>query len=438
MTDIIYSPHAEEALVGAALIDSSVIGQLDVAPEDFYIIRHGMIWTTLLELHKRGSGIDYVTVCEELDSKGKLGEIGGDAYIIKLIHDTPTSLRAEDCARIVKDNAARRNTSRLATDLARLAGDESKDLSQSISQIMTDLTKTASITQGAVNWSRYLSQSYDLVEERAKNPQDTWGIQTGFADYDRMTGGLQQTEIMLLSGEPGKGKSIFALQVAQVMAFNGHPGALYSLEMLGRAVTLRALSNASKVESRKLKTGKLDPDDWQKFVTAFEELSQLPIYMSDSVEWTTAALRSDLSRLKKIHGIEWFVIDYSYLIQDGMGKLSEMDRTQIIMSNLKGIAKTLNLAGIVIHSMTKAGMQDSSGSQAGIRGSGQVTYDADVILLLLDHQPSAGQPNPNMITAKFGKGREMDDAKKKFHLVKLPGFPAFGNYQPPSPMAPRK
>jgi replicative DNA helicase len=158
--------------------------------------------------------------------------------------------------------------------------------------------------------------------------------------------------------------------------------------------------------------------------------------MSDSVEWTTAALRSDLSRLKKIHGIEWFIIDYSYLIQDGMGKLSEMDRTQIIMSNLKGIAKTLNLAGIVIHSMTKAGMQDSSGSQAGIRGSGQVTYDADVILLLLDHQPSTGQPNPNMITAKFGKGREMDNAKKKFHLVKLPGFPAFGNYQPSSPMKP--
>ena len=436
MTDIIYSPHAEESLVGAALIDAGVIGRVSVDPGDFYIIRHGMIWAALLELHKRGSGVDYVTVCEELDSKGKLGEVGGDAYLIKLMEETPSSLGADDYARIVKDNAARRNTLRLASDLARLAGDESKDLSQSVSQVMTDLTKTASITQGAVSWSRYLSQSYDLVEERAKNPQDTWGIPTGFSDYDRMTGGLQQTEIMLLSGEPGKGKSIFALQAAQVMAFNGHPGALYSLEMLGRAVTLRALSNASKVESRKLKTGKLDPDDWQKFVTAFEELSQLPIYMSDSVEWTTAALRSDLSRLKKVHGIEWFIIDYSYLIQDGMGKLSEMDRTQIIMSNLKGTAKTLNLAGIVIHSMTKAGMQDTSGSQAGIRGSGQVTYDADVILLLLDHQPSAGQPNPNMITAKFGKGREMDDAKKKFHLVKLPGFPAFGNYQPNSPMRP--
>ena len=436
MTDIIYSPHAEEALVGAALIDSGVISRLDIVPEDFYIVRHGMIWTALLELHKRGSGVDYVTVCEELDSKNKLGEIGGDAYIIKLIHDTPSSLGAEDCARIVKDNAARRNTLRLAGELATLAADESKDLSQSISQVMTDLTKTASITQGAVSWSRFLSQAYDLVEERSNNPQDTWGIPTGFSDYDRMTGGLQQTEIMLLSGEPGKGKSIFALQAAQAMAKDGHPGALYSLEMLGRAVTLRALSNASKVESRKLKTGKLDPDDWQKFVTAFEELSQLPIYMSDSVEWTTAALRSDLSRLKKVHGIEWFIIDYSYLIQDGMGKLSEMDRTQIIMSNLKGIAKTLNLAGIVIHSMTKAGMQDTSGSQAGIRGSGQVTYDADVILLLLDHQPSSGQPNPNMITAKFGKGREMDDAKKKFHLVKLPGFPAFGNYQSPGPMKP--
>jgi replicative DNA helicase len=437
MTDIIYSPHAEEALVGATINNAyDVLNRVMVEATEFSDSRYGIIWSVLLEMYNRGAGIDYVTVCNRLDGLGKLAEIGGDSYLTKLISSNFSSMGVEEYARTIKDKAARTRTLRLAGDLATLAADESKDLSQSIGQVMTDLTKTASITQGAVSWSRFLGQSYDLVEERAKNPQDTWGIQTGFSDYDRMTGGLQQTEIMLLSGEPGKGKSIFALQVAQVMAFNGHPGALYSLEMLGRAVTLRALSNASKVESRKLKTGKLDPDDWQKFVTAFEELSQLPIYMSDSVEWTTAALRSDLSRLKKIHGIEWFVIDYSYLIQDGMGKLSEMDRTQIIMSNLKGIAKTLNLAGIVIHSMTKAGMQDSSGSQAGIRGSGQVTYDADVILLLLDHQPSTGQPNPNMITAKFGKGREMDNAKKKFHLVKLPGFPAFGNYQPSSPMKP--
>jgi replicative DNA helicase len=304
MTDIIYSPHAEESLVGAALIDAGVIGRVSVEPEDFYIVRHGMIWAALLELHKRGSGVDFVTVCEEMDSKGKLGEVGGDAYLTKLIHDTPSSLGAEDYARIIKDNSSRRNTLRLASDLARLAGDESKDLSQSISQVMTDLTKTASITQGAVSWSRYLSQSYDLVAERAINPQDTWGIPTGFSDYDRMTGGLQQTEIMLLSGEPGKGKSIFALQAAQAMAKDGHPGALYSLEMLGRAVTLRALSNASKIESRRLKSGRIREDEWPQFINAFEELSQLPIYMSDSVEWTTAALRSDLSRLKKVHGIE--------------------------------------------------------------------------------------------------------------------------------------
>jgi replicative DNA helicase len=437
MNDItnLYSPHAEESLVGAALINPEIISQVDAQAGDFYISKNGMIWDVLESLNKRGINPDYVTVCDELENRKQLSDVGGHAYIGGLISGTPSSMGAQDYARIVKDLAARRHTIRVASDLVNLAMNQEKELTQSISEIMTELNKSASVNRGAVHWSRYLGQAYDLIEERAKNPQDNWGIPTGFIDYDRITGGLQSTEIMLLSGEPGKGKSIIALQMAEQMAAAGHPGALYSLEMLGQAVTLRALSTKAKIESRKLKSGRVGDDQWAQLIAAFESLSDLPIYMSDAVDWTTAGLRADLSRLKKLHKIEWFIIDYSYLVQDGMGKLNEIERTQVVIANLKAIAKTLGLAGVIIHSMTKAGMQAATASQTNLRGSGQVTYDADVILFLMDHQPGQGQPSPNMITCVFGKGRELDDPRRFFHLVKLPGFPAFGNYTG-SPMKP--
>jgi len=432
---LLYSPHAEEAIIGAAVTDAGVLDLIDLAAGDFYISRNAIIWESIQFLFKSGKTLDFVVLCDHLDGRDKLSEVGGPAYITRLIAETPSSQGAADYAAIVRDLANRRHVIRVATELVQKAYLESVPLSESISGVMTELTHSAGVGYGAVHWQEYLSLAYDRILERSQNPNAVWGIPTGFMDYDSITGGLQLTELLLLSGIPGIGKSRMVLQAAVQMAKNKHPGAIYSLEMLGEAVSLRAMAAESGVESRRMKTGKLIDGDWEKINDALETLAGQDIYMSDSAEWTTAGLRADLARLKRQNNIEWFVVDYSYLLRDGVGKLDETERTQLVCANLKMICKSLRLAGIAIHSLTKTGQDSNSPSLTGLRGSGQIGYDADVVLNMLENKTGSGSPDPNLVMCAFGKGRELDNDRKCFYLVRLPKSPFFGNYTR-SPMQP--
>ena len=151
-----------------------------------------------------------------------------------------------------------------------------------------------------------------------------------------------------------------------------------------------------------------------------EGYEKLPLYLSDSVHWTTASIRADLARLKIQHGVQWFVLDYAYLLRDGAG-LSENDRTGMISSYIKAITRSLNMAGIVIHSLNKAGMGGGLPGGENIRGSGQQFYDTDLLMFLVKSEI------PNTVTCVFGKGRELENPKQAFELRKLEGFPALAN-----------
>jgi replicative DNA helicase len=319
---------------------------------------------------------------------------------------------AEGYARIVRDKAARRRVIRIASELAKTAYDEDSQFEEKVSRSMADLTAASCVAQGAVHWSHYLRQAYDFVDERHQNPGGVWGIPTGFKDYDIMTGGLQFTELLLVSGKAGVGKSIFILQMAQQIGATGKPGALYSLEMLGKAIGVRALSSASGIPSRTLKSGAMTEDQWPTFQEAVATQETLPIYMSDNDYWTTAGLRADLARLKRQVGIQWFIVDYSYLIADGQGVMDETERSQAVIAALKGICKSLGLAGIVIHSLNKNGE---------LRGSGQVKYDADVVL----NVTMPDEMHPENIRCTFEKGRELDEQSKHFDLVRMVGIPKY-------------
>jgi len=411
-TEIPYSPHAEESLVGAALIDPRVLDLVDVDPEAFFIQRHGMIWKALLDLKASGMAPDFVTVGNALQAAGQLDGIGGPAYLAKLLNDTPSPMGAEDYARIVKDKAARRRVIRIASEMTIAAFDADSKLDEKLSRSMADLTTAAYVGQGAVHWKHYLSQAYNFVDERHANPTGIWGIATGFRDYDAMTGGLQPSELLLVAGQAGVGKSILIMQMAQQIAATGTPGALYSLEMLGKAIGVRALSAASGIPARTLKSGGMTSEQWPQFQEAVATQETYPIYMSDNDYWTTAGLRADLARLKRQHGIQWFIVDYSYLIADGVGVMNETERTQIIVAALKGICKSLGLSGIVIHSLNKLGE---------LRGSGQVKYDADVVL----NVTMPDEMHPENVRCTFEKGRELDEQHKHFDLVRMQGIPKY-------------
>jgi len=190
---------------------------------------------------------------------------------------------------------------------------------------------------------------------------------------------------------------------------------------------LRILSGVANIKTRHFKTGDMNEALWDKLNKTVEKLENMPVYMSDNPAWNTTSLRADLARLKEQHGIEWFIVDYTSLLNDKAE--NELQKLTMVIRNLKSACRALGLAGVVIHSMNKAGVDNVQAGQANLSGPAQVLYDADVIMLLLEHHPqNGGKPDPNMITCAIKKGRDIDTVQPFFHLVKLPGLPWFGDY----------
>lgn len=435
----IFHAEAEEAVISAVLVNPDLIDYLDLRADEFYIGKNKTVWGAITDLARAHTSVDFVTLTERLEASGKLDLIGGSSGLAAyLTNATYSSYNAKDYAVIIRDKARRRAILQAANELAKLAHSDT-DIDAGISAHMSVLSTATQSSHGAVQWATYFDALYDETSERYADPRDTWGIPTGFTAFDRVTGGLQQSELMILSGEPGVGKTMLAMQMASNMADNA-PGAIYSLEMTGRAVARRLVSAQAQIETRAIKTGRMQDSDWSKLTEAIDQLRGKPVYMSESETWTTASLRADLTRLKVQHQIQWFVVDYLYLMNDP-GE-SEIEKTQNISRGLKHVCKALDLSGMAIHSMNKAGMSNGDGKlkkpgQADLRGSAQVNYDADLICFLKEFAPidtrEALSVKPadmdNMRTLWFAKGRELENPRKFIHLVKRPNFPFFGDYQ---------
>jgi len=430
----LYNADAEKALLGSVLINPDIFSTIDVKSDYFFIQRNAEIWNAYINLYLRDVSIDFETVSDELDRMGWLSQIGGPAYLSTLLTITPTSLHAESYAQIIKDYAKRRNLLNIANKIATISYDKDSVLEDKLPILIDDITKVVAKSNGAEHWKVYLDELYDDIHFRISNPKEIWGIPTGYRTFDKITGGLQKGEILLLSGKPGVGKSIWAMQAGEQMS-SVSPGAIYSVEMPGIQTVRRDLSANSGVESRKMKTGNISDEEMTSILDSFDRLNKLPIYMSDSSNWSTSELRADLQRLKLKYGIEWFIFDYMFLASDGM-QMSETERTSLLSRNFKLICRQLKLAGIVIHSMRKQGMEKTQPEQQELRSSGQVSYDADLICFVNEFIPMCPEDQSitpadrlNLRTFTFGKGRELEQPKQYIHMVKRPNIPSFGDME---------
>ena len=417
-----YSLDAEEACLGTVLLNPSDALTIHLQTDDFYLHKHQFIWDAMIHLRAKSYGIDVTTLAEELNRMGKLDEIGGPAFLAKLVMES-SPFNLETYAQIILDKSGRRKVIQAAGELTKAAYDESQAIDNAVITATSRLTGSITPHGSAKHLSHYVKQLMDDVEFRAQNPDDIFGIETGVLDFDKITGGLQPGEVLYIGGEPGIGKSILSMQMGIGMATHKHPGVIYSLEMRGLSVARRIVSEIGEIDTRKLKSGKLLDADWPIYTQACEIAASLPVFMSDDSYWTMGGLRADMARLKQQNKIEWFVLDYLLLVSDGEGKLDEIERSALLSKRVKMLTKEFDLAGITVNSVTKDG--------ADIRGSNQVKHDADVIMMLVDHQPELGQKKmPNMRTAIFKKGRELQEPKTYFHLVKADSFPAFRAYTP--------
>lgn len=420
--ELFQSPEAEAALLGAIIIDPAQIDLIDLRADEFYIQRYRWVYEALREMRTQGISIDIQTVVDQLDQENRLKAIGGAAALASLVNASPYATNAPEYARTIRAKARRRRLFQLGGDIARAAMQPETDLDQAIAGFYERLVNNAQPEQGAQPIGTHISALYDDVEKRAANPSDIWGISSGFPDWDNLTGGFHPGESFLLAGEPGIGKSILALQLASNLAATA-PGAVYSLEMSGLAVTRRMLSAQARYPTRNLKTGRIGDNDWPVIAAAFSEIEKLPIYLYAGAQMTTSGLRADLARLKAVSGIRWFVLDYLYLIDSPVE--DEIERTAAVSKDIKAICKDLDLAGLSVHSITKEGMGRRP-SMRTLRGSGQLIFDADVIAFIAY---SDNQDEQNVRHIIFEKGREME-ALGRIKLIKQATYPAFGSLAP--------
>jgi replicative DNA helicase len=304
--------------------------------------------------------------------------------------------------------------------LAKQAYNEQANITDAISKAVSDLVQSAKPKGGAIAMREFIAELYSEISDRAENPKLVHGLETGLGDFDKITHGMQKGEEFILAGQPGTGKSLLAFQLGCGMAVNGHPGAVYALEMSGKAMVRRRLSAITKIPTYNMQSGVDMNSKWEKLNEGVEELDALPIYISDATDWTTLQLRADLSRLKQQQGVEWFILDYLDLLVDNYGK-DRNEKSEYLSRQIHGICKDLDLAGLVIQSLNKGGY-GSSPKMSHLSGSHKVSYDADAIAILTEDENEE-----NVVNLIWDKMREAD-GKRALKLVKVPGFPAFGEY----------
>lgn len=386
-------PHdteAEQAVLGSMLTDvDAVVDAIEILkPEDFYREDNKNIYEAMLNLYGKAEPIDVITVKSELTSMGKFEVVGGLEYLATLPDKVPTTTNAIKYIHIVEEKSILRKLIKTANDLISLGYAQNEDIDVIIEQAEK---KIFDIMQGK-NQKGYTALKDILVEsfaeiEKLYNQKETiTGIPTGFADLDYKTAGLHKSDLILIAARPAMGKSAFALNIATNAAINAKvPVIIFNLEMSKSQLVNRMLCSEAMVDSNKIRTGKMDEEDWVKLATALGPLSEAPIYIDDTPGITVSEIRAKCRKLKLEKDIGLVVIDYLQLIQ-GSGKKNASREQEIseISRSLKILAKELDIPVVALSQLSRAAEQraDHRPMLSDLRESGAIEQDADIVMFL--------------------------------------------------------
>jgi replicative DNA helicase len=383
-------PHnreAEEAVVGAVLINPEVYYDLAqfLQPDDFYIVRHRWIWEAFNRLHERRIPVDFLTVSEELERVNQLAEIGGPAYLTALLNQVPTSLHAESYGRMVEATAIRRRLLTSANTIATLAYNEAEVIETVMEEAEKSIFNVSErrLKKDLQPISAVLSDYYDRIDELARRPEDIFGVPTGFIDLDRMLTGMQPSDLLIIAGRPGQGKSGFLLSVAKNAALlHKKHVAIFSLEMSNEQVVQRLLSQETGIDSQRLRNGKLNEDEWPLLTHAIEVMGDTQIFLDDTPAITPLALRTKCRRLHMEFGLDLVLVDYIQLMGGDTRTENRVQEVSYISRNLKVLARELNVPVLAAAQLSRAVEQrtDKKPVLSDLRESGCLTGETLVTM----------------------------------------------------------
>ncbi len=404
-----HSLDAEISVLGALLLDrDAIISVAEFLEADhFYDTRHGEIYSAILELYEDRIPIDVLTVSERLKKRKSLKTMGGAAYLAELANRVPTAAHVEHYARIVKDQATKRSLMSAAAKLIELALDEglaADELLDKAEGAIFSLTQKH-LSQTFVPVREALADSFDRLDELHKQAEGLRGVPTGFKDLDSTLAGLQKSNLIILASRPGIGKTSLALNIAQNLSVKyKRPVGFFSLEMSQEELVDRLLVAQADIDAWRLKTGKLDEDDFTKLSNAMGELAEAPLYIDDTPALSILEMRTKARRLQVEVGIDLLVVDYLQLARSRQLE-NRVQEVSEISQGLKNLARELKIPILAISQLSRE--VEKRGTRkpqlADLRESGALEQDADVVMFIWredDEKPE----NINLDIAKHRNG----------------------------------
>ncbi len=385
-------PHnreAEEAVLGSVLVNTEVYYDLAhfLSADDFFLHRNQWIWEAFTRLQEQRQPIDLLTVGEQLDSQGRLVEVGGHAYLTGLINNVPSSIHAEAYGHMVEEAATRRRLLEAANRIARLAHQSDT--------LLEDVVNEAEKAVFGVSEQRLphqlqpirqvLSEYYDRIDYLARHKDETIGVPTGFIDLDRLLGGMQPSDLLIIAGRPGQGKSGFCISVAKnASQLHKQHVAMFSLEMSNEQLVQRLVAQETGINSQKLRLGEIQDEEWPLFTQAVSALGETHIYLDDTPSISPLQLRTKCRRLHMEVGLDLIIIDYLQLMTGDTRMDNRVQEVSYISRNLKALARELNVPVLAAAQLSRAVEQrsDKHPLLSDLRESGSLEQDADIVMFI--------------------------------------------------------
>jgi len=405
--------EAEEAVLGALLIDPDAIIRVAtfLQARDFFVQRHGWIYEAILDLHERREPADLVTLTDELERRDHLAEIGGPAFLTGLINATPTSIHVEFYARIVERTAVLRRLIDAAGQIAKLAYQDVDDVDEVVDRAESIIFGVSEkrASRELVPIRQVLDEFYDRIEYLSAHQGEIIGIPTGLADLDKLLGGFQRSDLVIIAGRPGMGKTSLALSIALQAArkWDKRVG-IFSLEMSNEQVVQRLVSAETGIDSQRLRLGAIHEDEWPVFVQATSLLSNTQIYIDDTPAISALEMRTKARRLHAEHGLDVLILDYLQLMRGDFRSENRVQEISFISRSLKGLARELNIPVIALSQLSRAveSRHDKRPMLSDLRESGAIEQDADVVMFVYrDELYDPDTEFPNIAELRVAKHR---------------------------------
>ncbi|MCC6210807.1 MAG: replicative DNA helicase [Burkholderiales bacterium] len=392
-----HSLEAEQSLLGGLLLDNSAFDRIAdlVSAEDFYRDDHRRLYRHLARLIGEGKPADVVTVAESVEASEDKDRTGGPAYLGSLAQNTPSALNIRRYAELVRERSVQRRLAQVATEIAEsalspLGRDVGQLLDEAESRILEVGEKGQRGTQGFEQIQPVLARVFERIDHlyHQENKSDVTGVPTGFIDLDERTAGLQAGDLVIVAGRPSMGKTALALNFAEHVAVkNGIPVAIFSMEMGATQLAMRLLGSIARVDQHKMRTGRLNDEEWSRLSTAMGELHQAPVYIDETGALNSLELRTRARRMHRQSGkLGLVVVDYLQLMSAASPGQGENRATEIseISRSLKALAKELECPVVALSQLNRAleSRNDKRPMMADLRDSGAIEQDADLILFI--------------------------------------------------------